>query len=119
MGSKFEVEMTVRESPQEAQSRAAGVLKQAAGAVGLRLAARVPGQLRYRPPIQWPLLLALYHRFSGEQMVVSFRPADGGGTAIVLQGSVARGRLALAADPEHWAAPLAGTPVPLQATGAR
>jgi hypothetical protein len=119
MGSKFEVEMTVREEPQEAQSRAAGALEDAAGAVGLRLAGRAPGQLRYRPPIQWPLLVALYHRLNGEQMAVSFRPADGGGTAITLQGSVARGRHALAADPEHWAGPLAATPVPLQPTGVR
>jgi hypothetical protein len=117
MGSEFEVEMTVREEPQEAQSRAAGVLEDAAGAVGLRLTGRTPGQLRYRPPIQWPLLLALYHRLKGEQMAVSFRPADGGGTAITVQGSVARGRHALAADPEHWAGPLAATPVARQPTG--
>jgi hypothetical protein len=106
MGKQFSVALTVRGNPEEAQSRATSALNDAARAVGLRLTSRSPGQLKYRPPIQWPLLVALYHRLSGEEMLVSFRPADGGGTLITLRGSVARRHAVLAADPAHWSGQL-------------
>ena len=109
MATAFTVELSMREAPSEAQARAESALKGAAQRVGLRLTKRAAGQLDYRPRVQFPFLLMLWHTLSGERMTIRFRPGAGGGTSVTISGAVARGNQPLAADPDHWAEPLGAT----------
>ena len=102
MASAFKVELSMPEPPPEAQARAAIALDDPAGAVGLRLTKRGAGELGYRTSVKWPFLVRLWHNINGEQMTVKFEVADGSGTRVTIDGAVARGNHALAADPEHW-----------------
>jgi hypothetical protein len=102
MANKFNVELAMREAPAEAQARAASALKEPARAVGLRLTQRAAGELGYRPRVQFPFLLMLWHNLNRERMIVTFEPDGSGGTRVRLSGAVARSRVALASDPEHW-----------------
>jgi hypothetical protein len=102
MANKFNVELSMREAPAEAQARAATALNDPARAVGLRLTKRGAGELGYRPRVQFPFLIMLWHNLNGEQMIVKFDPGAAGGTRVTIKGSVARANHALAADPEHW-----------------
>jgi hypothetical protein len=102
MARPFSVELSMPESPSEAQSRAATALADAARVVGLRLTKRGAGELSYKPRVQFPFLLMLWHNLNREQMTVRFEPGAGGGTRVTISGAVARGRHALAADAEHW-----------------
>jgi hypothetical protein len=102
MASPFTVEVAMREAPAEAQARAVSALNEPARLVGLRLTKRGAGELQYRPRVQFPFLLMLYHNLNGERMTVSFDEASGGGTRVTIEGAVARNHQALAADPEHW-----------------
>jgi hypothetical protein len=111
MAASFQVELAMAEAPAEAQSRAVSALDDAARAVGLRLTKRGAGQLDYRPRVQFPFLLMLYHTLSGERMTVRFEPGSGGGTRVSIVGSVARPRQPLAADPEHWSEALGASAV--------
>jgi hypothetical protein len=106
MASAFNVELQMSEPPSEAQGRAANALSDPARLVGLRLTKRASGELGYRPRVQFPFLLMLWHTLNGERMTVRFAPADGGGTRVTISGAVAKGKHPLAADPEHWAEPL-------------
>lgn len=102
MASAFDVQFTSGESPEEAQARAATQLTEPARKVGLRLTKRAPGELVYRPRVQFPFLVMLYHVLAGEQMTVHFEPDPGGGARVSISGRVARSKLPLASDPEHW-----------------
>lgn len=102
MASPFTVELSMREAPSEAQARATEALSDAARAVGLRLTKRGAGELNYRPRVQFPFLLMLWHVINGERMTVRFDPDPSGGTRVTIAGSVARSRHALASEPEHW-----------------
>jgi hypothetical protein len=111
MASAFNIELAMSESPPEAQARAADAFTEAASAVGLRLAERGPGELKYRPIVQWPFLIVLWRNLNGEKMTVKFEPADGGGTHVRIDGAVGRAKQPLAADPEHWTVALDGSAV--------
>jgi hypothetical protein len=102
MASPFNVEFSLSESPAEAQARAVDALVEPARAVGLRLTKRGPGELHYRPKVQFPFLLMLWHNLSGERMMARFDPGEAGGTHVTISGAVARARHPLAADAEHW-----------------
>jgi hypothetical protein len=111
MASTFNIELSMREAPAEAQARAAAALTEPARAVGLRLTKRGAGELGYKPRVQFPFLVMLYHNLSGEQMTVKFEPGAVGGTRVTISGKVAGGNHGLAADPEHWSEALgASTP---------
>jgi hypothetical protein len=102
MPNAFNVELWMREAPSEAQARASAALAEPARAVGLRLTKRDAGTLGYTPRVQWPFLVMLYHRLSGEQMTVRFDPGADGGTRVTISGRVARDNHLIAEDPEHW-----------------
>jgi hypothetical protein len=111
MPSAFNIELSMREAPAEAQARAASDLVEPARAVGLRLSKRGAGELGYTPRVQWPFLVMLYHKLSGEQMTVRFEQGSEGGTLVTISGKVAGGNRMLAEDPEHWSEALgASTP---------
>lgn len=111
MPTTFNVELSMREPPAEAQARAASALTEPARAVGLRLTKRRAGELGYRPRVQFPFLRMLWRNLKGERMTVSFEPGQGNGTRVRIDGAVARANHALAADPEHWSEALGATPV--------
>jgi len=110
MAKKFEASVSVREPSAEAQAHAARSLVDAARAVGLRLTRRQAGELHYRPRVQFPFLLMLWHYLNGEHMTVRFEDAPDGGTRVKLSGAVAGGNHALASDAEHWSEAMGGTP---------
>jgi hypothetical protein len=109
MPSRFNLELSMREAPAEAQSRAATALTEPARAVGLRLAKRGAGEFTFKPRVQFPFLIMLWHNLNREHMKVTFATGDGGGTRVTISGAVARGRQPLAADPEHWTEALGGS----------
>jgi hypothetical protein len=114
MASPFNIELSMREAAAEAQARAATALSEPARAVGLRLTKRGAGELGYRPRVQFPFLVMLWHNLNREQMTVKFDPDPNGGTRVTITGAVARGNHTVAADPEHWSEALGGsTPAPL------
>lgn len=92
----------MREAPSEAQARAAAALTEPARAVGLRLTNREAGRLGYKPRVQFPFLIMLWHNLNGERMTVDFAPAETGGTRVTIAGSVARGKVGLASNAEVW-----------------
>jgi hypothetical protein len=102
MAAKFSVELSMPESPDEAQARAANALAEPARRVGLRLTKRGPGQLGFSPRMQFPFVLMLWSYLNGEKMTANFAPGEGGGTRVTISGAVARGKHPLAADPDHW-----------------
>jgi hypothetical protein len=110
MATAFNVELSMREAPPEAQARAATVLNDPARAVGLRLTKRGAGELIYRPRVQFPFLIMLWHNLNREQMTVKCEPEATGGTRVTIAGAVARGNHALASDPEHWSDALGASP---------
>jgi hypothetical protein len=110
MANKFNVELSMREAPAEAQARAATALTDPARIVGLRLTKRGARELDYRPRVQFPFLIMLWHNLNREQMTVKFDPIGAGGTRVKISGAVARGKYALAADPEHWTEALVDPP---------
>jgi hypothetical protein len=109
MATPFSVELTMREAPAEAQSRAATALDEPARALGLRLTQRTAGELGFKPRVQFPFLVMLYHTLSGEQVKARFESGPAGGTRVTISGAVARGNHALAADPDYWAEALGAT----------
>ena len=111
MASTFNVELSLSDSPAEAQARAADALTEPASAVGLRLTHRSPSELKYRPVVRWPFLVVLWRNLNGEKMTVKFEPADSGGTHVTINGAVARAAQPLASDPDHWMHALAGSAV--------
>jgi hypothetical protein len=110
MAKSFSVELSMREAPAEAQARASSALAEPARTVGLRLGGRAPGRLTYRPRVQFPFLLMLWHTLNGERMTVQFEPAPEGGSRVSISGAVTGASEPLAADPEHWSVPLGATP---------
>lgn len=102
MAKSFSVELSMAEPPAEAQARAAGALKDAARVVGLRLTKQGDGELSYRPRVQFPFLVMLWHNLNGERISVKFEPGPAGGTRVAISGAVSSGSHAVAADPEHW-----------------
>ena len=110
MPSPFQVELSMREPPPEAQSRAAQALADPARAVGLRLTKRGAGELTYKPRVQFPFLVMLWHNLNREQMTVKFAPAADGSTHVTISGAVARSRHPLASDPELWTEALGARP---------
>jgi hypothetical protein len=110
MANKFNVELSMREAPAEAQARAATALTDPARTVGLRLTKRGAGELGYRPRVQFPFLIMLWHNLNREQMTVTFEPGTTGGTRVAIRGAVARRSHALATDPEHWSETLGASP---------
>ena len=110
MAQQFELELSMREDPAEAQARAASALEDPARAVGLRLTKRGAAELSYKTSVKFPFLLRLYHNLSGEGMTVAFQAAPDGGTRVTLTGAVARANHAVASDPEHWSEALGATP---------
>lgn len=102
MPSAFNVELSMREAPAEAQARATTALAEPARAVGLRLTKRGSGELGYTPRVQWPFLVMLYHKLSGVRMTVKFEPRTEGGTRVMISGRVSGSNHMLAEDPEHW-----------------
>ena len=111
MAKTFRVELSAREEPAEVQARAATALKDPARAVGLRLKNRGAGELAYRPLIGFPFLVNLWHHLNREQMTIRFEPSASGGTRVTINGAVAGGNHAAAADPEHWSEALRASPV--------
>jgi hypothetical protein len=111
MASPFNVELSMSESPAEAQARAADAFTEPASAIGLRLTKRGAGELSYRPLIHWPFLVALWHNLNGEKMAIKFEPAADGGTHVTIDGAVARAKHPPAADPGHWTAALDGSAI--------
>jgi hypothetical protein len=109
MASAFSIELSMSESPAEAQAHAAEAFTEPASAIGLRLTKRGPGELKYRPLVRWPFLIMLWHNLNGEKMTVKFDPADGGGTRVTINGAVPRGMHPLATDPGHWTDALNGS----------
>lgn len=109
MASPFSVELSMSEPPAEAQAQAANDLTDAARAVGLRLTKRGAGELVYRPRVQFPFVIMLWHNLNREHMTVRFEPGEAGGTCVVISGAVARSNHALAADSEHWSEALGGS----------
>jgi len=114
MASPFNVELSLGEPPSEAQSRAATALEDPARAIGLRLSKRGAGELRYRPRVQFPFLIMLWHNLNREQMSVRFDSDPSGGTRVTISGAVARGSHPLASDPEHWTEALGGSVRPTE-----
>jgi hypothetical protein len=108
MASPFNVELSMPEPPAEAQARAASALDEPAKLIGLRLTKRGAGELHYKPRVQFPFLLMLWHNINGENMTVRFEPGEGGGTRVTLDGAVARDKHPLAAESEHWTEALGG-----------
>ena len=108
MASPFTVELSTPEPPAEAQARAASDLTEPARIVGLRLTKRAPGELQYKPRVQWPFLVMLWRNLTGEKMTVKFEPGESGGTRVTISGAVASGKHPLAADAEHWSEALGG-----------
>lgn len=106
MATPFTVEFSVAVPPTEAQARAAETFAEPGQAVGLRLSRRGPGELEYRPQVQFPFLLVLWRALNGEKMTARFEPGEAGGTRVRIDGAVARSKHPLAADPEHWTAGL-------------
>lgn len=102
MASTFNLELSMRETPAEAQARATTALTEPARAVGLRLTKRGAGELGYKPRVQFPFLIMLWHNLSGEHMTAKFEPGADGGTRVTISGKVASGNHGLAADSEHW-----------------
>jgi hypothetical protein len=102
MPSAFNVELSMREAPNDAQARAVSALVEPARTVGLRLTKRGAGELRYTPRVQWPFVVMLYHKLRGEQMTVRFEPGTEAGTRVMISGKVAGSNHMLADDPEHW-----------------
>lgn len=117
MASQFSVEVSVREAPSEAQAHAAEAFNEPARAIGLRLTQRQAGGLQYRPRVQFPFLIMLWHTVNGERMNVRFEPRDGGGTRLRISGAVARDKQPLAADPEHWTEALGSSALTDAASG--
>lgn len=111
MATAFNIELSMSESPGEAQARAAAALTEPASAIGLRLTERGAGELKYRPLVQWPYLIVLWHNLNGEKMTVKFERADGGGTRVRIAGAVARAKHLLATDPGHWTDALDGSAI--------
>jgi hypothetical protein len=109
MASSFSVELSMSEPPAQAQAQAANDLTDAARAVGLRLTKRGAGELSYRPRVQFPFLIMLWHNLNREHMTVKFAPGETGGTRVMISGAVARGNHTLAADSEHWSEALGGS----------
>ena len=109
MANAFNIELSISESPAEAQAHAADALTEPASAVGLRLTERGPGELKYRPLVQWPFLIVLWRNLNGQKMAVKFEPANGGGTRVTISGAVARAKRPLATDPGHWTDALDGS----------
>ncbi|MDE3070038.1 MAG: hypothetical protein KGJ43_04855, partial [Acidobacteriota bacterium] len=89
MARQFTVELTTSAPPAEAQAQAAGAFAEPALAVGLRLTGRGAGELRYRPRVQFPFLLMLWHTLNGERMTVGFAPTESGGSRVSISGAVA------------------------------
>jgi hypothetical protein len=102
MSSAFTVELSMREEPAEAQARAATALAEPARRIGLRLSKRNAGELDYTPRMQWPFLVMLYHKLSGERMTVKFEPGPEGGTHVTIDGKCAGANHMLAENAEHW-----------------
>jgi hypothetical protein len=111
MAKSFNVEVAMREEPAQAQALAQDRLRDAARRVGLRLTGQTAGELRYRPRVQFPFLLMLWHTLNGERMTVKFTSAPDGGTRVQIDGAVAGASHGLASDPEHWSEALGGTPI--------
>jgi hypothetical protein len=109
MADAFSVELSMHEGPADAQDRAVTALIEPARAVGLRLNRRSDGELGYRPPVKFPLIVAMWHRLSGEHMTARFEPSADGGTRVTINGAVARGKHAIAMDPDHWREALGGS----------
>lgn len=110
MATQFNVELSMTQAPSEAEGLAATALTDAARAVGLRLTKRDPAELVYKPRVQFPFLLMLWHTMNGEQMTVGFSAGAEGGTRVSIHGAVARSRHPLAANPEHWSEALGARP---------
>ena len=109
MASAFNIELSMSERPAGAQARAADAFTEPAHAVGLRLTDRSAGELKYRPLVQWPFLIVLWRNLNGEKMTVKFDPSDGDGTRVTIDGTMARAKHVLAADPGHWTGALDGS----------
>ena len=109
MAVPFDIQLSMSEAPSEAQARAAESLADPARQVGLRLTKRGAGVLTFRPRVQFPFLLMLWHSITGERMTVSFQPDGQEGTRVLIAGVVSGAHHALAADPEHWTEGLGGT----------
>ena len=107
MATPFNVEFSLSAPPAEAQARAVETFAEPGRAVGLRLTKRGPGELQYRPQVQFPFLIMLWHTVSGEKMTARFTPGEAGGTRVTIAGAVARGKHSVAADPDHWTEALA------------
>ena len=108
MASKFSVEVSMREAPAEAQSRAASAFSQPARALGLRLRSRGAGELSYGPRVQFPFLIMLFHYLNGERMKVRFDADASGGSRVTISGAVAKSKQPLAADADYWTEALGG-----------
>ena len=86
MASPFNVELTMRRPPSEAQAHAIAALTEPARAIGLRLAKRDAGALHYRPRVQFPFLIMIWHILNREQMTVRFEPKPAGETRVTITG---------------------------------
>jgi len=109
MASTFNVELSMREPPGEAQERAATALTEPARAIGLHLAKHGEGELTYTPRVTFPLLVSLWHRLNGEKMTVKFEPGAEVGTHVTISGAVPKSKRPMAADSERWSEALGGS----------
>ncbi len=96
MANAFNVELSMREAPAEAQARAATALTEPARAIGLRLTKRGAGELGYRPRVQFPFLIMLWHK---PQRRADDGQIRAGGEAGPASRSAARSRAASTRSP--------------------
>lgn len=101
MPAKFNVELSLPGSPDDAQQRAVTALKQPAHRIGLKLRKKEAGRLTYRPHYVFPAVIMLSRYIAGEGMTATFT-ADNGGTRVILEGKIPSGKKPLADQKELW-----------------
>lgn len=101
MARSFSLDLSVPGSPTDAQARLRGLLiERMRRSAQMRLTTEEPSSLTFRPRWRFPLVLALYHQFSGEAVQVKFSAAEGG-TQVAVSGKVS-GAAEVVADREFW-----------------
>jgi hypothetical protein len=102
MSQTFSCDLSVADAPAIAQARLRTVVTESVlKSTKMRLSTEVNGSLAYRPPINFPLVVALSRRISGENVKVGFTQARDGGTKIEVSGKVAGNSTAIAGR-EFW-----------------
>jgi len=108
MSRSFSYDLSMPETPADAQARVRGVVTdQLRQTAKMRLASEQSNSLTFRPQWSWPLLAALYRMISGEAVKVNLSAIDSG-TRVAVSGKVAGGAEKVA-DRQFWAQTLGAT----------